>query len=47
MDQPNHINSLLASCDFYRLLLTFANSLDPDKDQQNVSPDLDPNYLTL
>ena len=24
-----------------RLLITFANSLDPDQDQQNVGPDLD------
>ena len=27
------------------LLITFANSLDPDQDQQNVGPDLDPNCL--
>ena len=26
-----------------RLLITFANSLDPDQAQQNVGPDLDPN----
>ena len=26
---------------------TFANGLDPDKDSQNASPDLDPNHLTL
>ena len=32
---------------FYRLLITFANSLDPDQDRQNVGPDLDPNALTL
>ena len=25
-----------------RLLITFANSLDPDHDRQNVVPDLDP-----
>ena len=30
-----------------RLLITFANSLDPDQDRQNVSPDLDPNCFTL
>ena len=30
-----------------RLLIIFANSLDPDQAQQNVGPDLDPNYLTL
>ena len=29
------------------LLITFANSLDPDQDGQNVGPDLDPNFLTL
>ena len=26
--------------------VSLANSLDPDKSQQNVSPDLDPNCLT-
>ena len=35
-----------ASGDFC-LLITFANSLDPDQDRQNVGPDLDPNCLTL
>ena len=35
------------SLPFCRLLITFANSLDPDQDQQNVGPDLDPNRLTL
>ena len=29
------------------LLLTFANIFDPGQEQQNVSPDLDPNCLTL
>ena len=29
------------------LLITFTNSLDPDQDQQNVGPDLDPSCLTL
>ena len=28
---------------FCRLLITFANSLDPDQAPQNVGPDLDPN----
>ena len=28
-----------------RLLITFANSLDPDQDRQNVGPDLYPNCL--
>ena len=41
------INSLLASGDFCRLLMIFANSLDPDQDRQNVGPDLGPNILTL
>ena len=27
------------------LLITFANSLDPDQARQNVRPDLDPNFL--
>ena len=29
------------------LLITFANSLEPDQAQPNVGPDLDPNCLTL
>ena len=29
------------------LLITFANSLDPDQSRQNVLPDLDPSFLTL
>ena len=33
---------LLPAGDFYGLLTTFANSLDPDQ-----GPDLDPNCLTL
>ena len=37
-------NSFLASGDFCHLLITFANSLDPD---QNVGPDLDQNCLSL
>ena len=39
-------NSLPASGNFYHLLITFANSLDPDQARQNVGPDLDPNCLT-
>ena len=42
----NFINYLLAR-DICGLLITFANSLDPDQDGQNVGPDLDPNCLTL
>ena len=38
-------NSFLARGDFCRLLLNFANSLDPDQDQRNVGPDLDPNQF--
>ena len=40
-------NSFPASGDFCRLLIIFANSLDPDQARQNVGPDLDPNCLTL
>ena len=40
-------NSLHAIKEFYRLLITFANSMDPDQDRQNVSPNLDPNRFTL
>ena len=37
----------LSSGNFCHLLITFANNLDSDQDQQNVWPDLDPNYLFL
>ena len=40
------LNSLPASGNFCNLLITFANSLDPDQARQNVGPDLDPNCLT-
>ena len=39
--------TLLTSSDFCSLLIIFANSLDPDQEQQNVSLDLDPIHLTL
>ena len=39
--------SCLSSGYFYRLHITFANSLDPDQDPQNVFHDLDPNCLTI
>ena len=39
-------NSLTARGDICCLLITFANSLDPDQARQNVRPDLDPNCLT-
>ena len=38
--------TLPARGDICCLLITFANSLDPDQAQQNVGPDLDPNCLT-
>ena len=41
------ISSLPTSGDFCHLLITFANSLDPDQAGKNDWPDLDPNYLTL
>ena len=44
---PGHINTFLASGNFCRLLINFANSFDLDQDRQNVGPDLDPNRLTL
>ena len=40
-------NSFLASGHFCHLMVTFSNSLDPDQDRHNVSPDLDPKCLTL
>ena len=40
-------NSFLASHDFFRLLITFANHLDPEQGQQIDSLYLDPNCLTL
>ena len=39
-----HFNSFLDSGDFCHLLITFANSLDPGQDGQNVGPDVDPNH---
>ena len=37
----------LPAIDVCRLLIIFVNSLDPDRAQQYVGPDLDPNCLTL
>ena len=48
LDMPGDNGLVLhypACCD--KMLITFANSLDPDQAQQNVRPDLDPNCLTL
>ena len=39
--------STLLVISFCRLLITFANKLDPDQARQNVGPDLDPICLTL
>ena len=36
----SHVNSFVYLC---RLLITFANSLDPDQARQNAGHDLDPN----
>ena len=42
------LHQLFPACgDFCHLLITFANSLDPDQAQQIVGPDLDPNRLIL
>ena len=46
MSMAYHSYPFLASGD-QPLLITFANSLDPDQGQQNVGPDPDPNHLTL
>ena len=43
----NHIYSSHAISNFYRLLITFANSLDLNQDRPKVDPDLGPNCLTL
>ena len=40
-------NSFHASGNCCRLLITFANSLDPDQDLQNVGPDKDSNLLAF
>ena len=39
-------NSISLRVDFFCLLITFANSLDPGQASQNVGPKLDPNCLT-
>ena len=35
------LNSFIVSNDFCHLLITFANSLDPDQDRQNASKPFD------
>ena len=44
---PCFSNSFFASGDFCRLLIYFANGLDPDQDRPYVGPDLDPSRLTI
>ena len=39
-----YFDSFLASGHFCRLLITFANSLDPDQAKKNAGLDLDPNF---
>ena len=41
------INYFPVSSNFCHPLIIFANSFDPDQDQQNVSPNLDTNRLAL
>ena len=42
-----HENMTVSMPHFFRLLITFANCLDPDQDRHYVGPDLGPNRLTL
>ena len=37
------VHSMPTSVEYCRLLITFANWLDPDKALQNVGPDVNPN----
>ena len=39
--------TLPASCEFCRLLMIFANSLDPDQARHSVGPELVLSFLTL
>ena len=39
------LKSVLASSKFCHLLITFANSFDPDQDRHSVGPDLETNCL--
>ena len=41
------LNSLPASCNFYHLLIIFANSIDTAQGQKYIRPDLNPNFLTI
>ena len=46
-EQSSPLSSFLAGGDFFHLLITVADSLDPDQDRHSVGPDLDPNCLSL
>ena len=39
------LNPFLGSGSFCHLLITYANSLDPDQDQPNIGPDMAPNIF--
>ena len=39
---PSPTRHAMQAAPIWFLLITFANSLDPDQDRQNVGPDLDP-----
>ena len=43
--RPKNHDSFLVGDDKKRII--FANSLDPDQDQQHMGPDLDPKVLAL
>ena len=43
LESPIKTGTMYFGC----LLITFANSLNPNQAQQNVGPDLGPNCLTL
>ena len=45
-ERINSFHAAIYDLNFCCLLITFANSLDPDQDGQNIGPDLDPNSLT-
>ena len=46
-DIPSKESFRIVDFEKCRLLIFFANSLDPDQARQNVGPDLDPICLTL
>ena len=41
------VHLIFVICCADKLVITFANSLDPNQDRQNVCPDLDPSCLKL